>query len=321
MQGRLETHVIQNGSEGVCHIRTVQELLGPGGLQLRFRLPLRRNVRSKDRMIKERHILLILIMVFSWTGSSIGASFSCDPSPCQPGEPCSASAQSKNFSLVEELICDDPSASLLDEKVAGLVWLARELSSDRSKALSKQKKWLKEKRDVCKATECVIAAYEARYVELKQQVSKQLKLLPKESSWSFTTPPVRSPDSYCARFADRELTSDSIGIYLTHDGKTISGKGDVVIDCGLRIQEINPIGGYLEDGIGWLEFDGGFSQLKPIIWRALIAFDGKKLYWKVVHKTEVESHIDLELLLVPSNNAQSNVKLKELKESSPQESN
>jgi hypothetical protein len=50
----------------------------------------------------------------------------------------------------------------------------------------------------------------------------------------------------------------------------------------------------------------------------LIAFDGKKLYWKVVHKTEAESHIALELLLVPSKNVPSNVVLKELKESCTQ---
>jgi hypothetical protein len=220
---------------------------------------------------------------------------------------------------VERLICADPKASLLDEKVAGLFWLSKKMSSNHSQISATQKKWLKEKRDVCKTAVCVIAAYEARYMDLKQQVIKRLNPLPQESSWEFTTLPVRSPESYCTRFADRKMTSDFVGVYLMHDGKAICGNGDVVIDCGLRIQEISPIRGYIEDSIGWLEFDGGFSQLERNPWRALIAFDGKKLYWKILHKTEVESHIFLELRLMPSKHVPSNIVLQELQESCSQQ--
>ena len=91
----------------------------------------------------------------------------------------------------------------------------------------------------------------------------------------------------------------------------------MVIDCGLRIQEISPIKGYLGDGIGWVEIDGQFEQtghLEPSYWRALVAYDGKKLYWKVVSKTETTSYIDLELRLDSSINYLSDAVLQELRE-------
>jgi len=55
-------------------------------------------------MIQKTHILIILITICLWTGSTIGARFPCDPSPCQAGAPCSALAQAKNFSVVEKII-------------------------------------------------------------------------------------------------------------------------------------------------------------------------------------------------------------------------
>jgi hypothetical protein len=129
-------------------------------------------------------------------------------------------------------------ASLLDEKVAGLFWITKQMFSDSSNISSAQKKWLKEKRDVCKTAECAITAYEERYRELIQQIGTRLHPLPQNSSWDFATPWQNAPNSYCVRFGDKKGTRDYFDIYLSHDGKTLCGKGYVVIDCGLRIQSI-----------------------------------------------------------------------------------
>lgn len=267
-------------------------------------------VRSENRMTKTLYLSLIMLLACLWTVPAICASFPCDPARCESGTPCLSLAESAHLSAVEKIVCDDPTASLLDEKVAGLFWLSKKMSPDHSQVSAAQKKWLEERRDVCKTAHCVVAAYKERYHELFQQIRSRLRPLPQNSSWEFTTPPKKAPDSYCVRFADQKRTRDYFEISLLHDGKAISGKGVAIIDCGLRIQELSWIGGYLEDGIGWLEFDGGFSQLKPSLWRALIAFDGKRLFWRVVHKTEVESHIDLELELAPGKNAPSSVNLR-----------
>lgn len=66
-------------------------------------------------MIQKTHILLILITICLWTGSTIGAIFSCNPSPCQAGASCSALAQAKHFSAVEKIIWDWERKALLTD--------------------------------------------------------------------------------------------------------------------------------------------------------------------------------------------------------------
>ena len=251
-------------------------------------------------------------------GSAFAASFDCDPSPCKPGVACFAGAKPKKFSNVEKLICSDSKASLLDEKISGLYWLVKEISPKQSnKIIIDQKKWMKDDRDKCETIECVISAYERRYKDLVNQLSKNLKPLPKYSAWHYSTPATKAPpNSYCAISGEKEA-KDDFDIELAYNNQSVCGLGNFIINCGYKVDEINPIG-YIADGVGWLEFDGLFnSNDSPNSWMALIATTGEKLYWKVVRKKEGESYIFNQAVLFNDKNPVTEESLQYFKSNCP----
>ncbi len=237
------------------------------------------------------------------------ASFECNPSLSELPKRAGVS-----LSPVEKLICDSPEASELDEKLAGLYWLARQLSPKRGQIISDHKNWIAQERNTCKTTDCMVRAQGERYRELKKEIAVRLRPLPLVSAWEHSTRWSKDPDSYCVRFGGKNKTRDVFDLFLMHDNRSVCGKGCAVVDCGRRIHDISPINGYIEDGIAWVEFDGRFGGLEQNgRWRALVAFDGKKLYWRVIHHTEAESYVKMELHLNPGTNGPSRVEMDELK--------
>jgi len=246
------------------------------------------------------------------------ASFKCTSSSAA-GKPAAAFANTPALSKIEKMICDDPKASRLDEQVAGLYWLARSLYPERSQTKEDQKEWISQKRDTCGRSDCIVAAYEERYRELIKLIRPRLRPMPQFSTWTMNWPVTKSPPSYCVASGetDPKATASSFTVKLAHNHRSLCGIGSSIVACGHKIHQFGPITGDFRDGIGWIQFNGSFWNEDGHTWTALTAYDGKRLFWRVLRKTECEGYVEEQVLLKRGTDPLSESSLKELRDDCP----
>ncbi len=98
--------------------------------------------------LKLLKLLLIFALVLSCSTTMHAASFDC----------------SKASSKIEKAICANSALSKLDQDLGTLF---NSVKIDDTKIVSEQKKWLLERRNICKDTDCLINEYNKRIDELK----------------------------------------------------------------------------------------------------------------------------------------------------------
>jgi uncharacterized protein YecT (DUF1311 family) len=99
---------------------------------------------------------LLLSVVF--VTPALSASFDC------------GKAQTK----VEQLVCNNPALSNLDDELAHAYQTSLERADTRQKAIGEQKRWIKDARNACVDTDCLVHAYQHRIEELAEEGANSL---------------------------------------------------------------------------------------------------------------------------------------------------
>lgn len=104
-------------------------------------------------------ILLALLLIVIQTIPAYSASFDCK----------------KAKTAVEKMICSDESLSKLDEELAKVYAQALTAVPDRNTLKKEQREWVKNKRNTCNDTNCLLISYKNRITKLEANIDFNIR--------------------------------------------------------------------------------------------------------------------------------------------------
>jgi len=203
----------------------------------------------------------------------------CLPSAVGAGISCYKASTTQ-----EKLICADPTILALDAKLSGLYAVGVQIVKPVEALKREQHAWLKEARDACSDSACLVSVYQRRIDALVTLLNRHTvpmgSLLNVEKRY-----PVERYVPMCKGAKDGGFFS--VALIITED--RVTGTLDGVYNCGVRMWGPVEAAGRPLGHLAEVEFNGGYFEKGQA--KALVAVTKGNVYWYTFQTVKVDGYI------------------------------